>query len=83
MLAEATSALTGIVQDTPLGPMLDDHGEWTYARINLDIEVDHSRVLKRSHVVDVHITRQLQLGVPDFYYPDLGCRYAHNPFHAI
>jgi hypothetical protein len=74
---------TSIVQDTLLRPMLNDHGQRPYAIIYLDIKVDHSRVLERSNIVDVHITRELQLGVPDFYYPNLRCGYTDNTFHTI
>jgi hypothetical protein len=75
--------LTSIVQDTPLRPVLDDHGQWPDAIIDLNIQIDHARVLKRGHIVDVHVTGELQLRIPDFYYPDLGCRYADDAFHAI
>jgi hypothetical protein len=86
MLADVggdTGVLTSIVQNTPLRPVLDNHGQWPYTIIDLDVQIDHACVLEGSDVVDIHIARQLQLRVPDFYYPDLGRRDAYNAFHAI
>jgi hypothetical protein len=86
MLADVDSsnrALTSIIQNTPFCPVLDDHSQWPHTIIDLDVQIDHARVLEGSDVVDIHIARQLQLRVPDFYYPDLGRRDAYDAFHAI
>jgi hypothetical protein len=82
-VGERNEELTSIVQDTPLRPVLDDHGQWAHTIVDLDIQIDHARVLESSDIVDIQIARELQLGVPDFYDPDLGCRYTYNAFHAI
>jgi hypothetical protein len=82
-IGRGTGVLTSIIQNTPLCPVLDDHGQWPHTIIDLDVQVDHARVLEGSSVVDIHIARQLQLRVPDFYYPDLGRRDAHDAFHTV
>jgi hypothetical protein len=75
--------LTSIVQDTPLRPVLDNHGQRPYTLVELDVRLDHARVLDCGDIVHVDVAGELQLRVPDFYYPDLGCGNADDALHAI
>jgi hypothetical protein len=77
------SRLTSIVQDTALCPVLDYHGERSNTIVELDVGLDHTRVLDCGDVVHVDVAGELQLGVPDFYYPDFGCWYAYYTLHAV
>lgn len=75
--------LTSIIEDTPLRPVLDNHGQRANARVDLDICLDHARILQSERVIHVHVRSQLQLGVPHFDNPDPRLGYADNLLHAI
>ena len=77
------TGLTSIVKDTSLCPVFDDHGQRTDATIELDVGVDHARILYCGQVVHVDVAGEMQLRIPDFYYPNLSCRYTHDSLHAI
>jgi hypothetical protein len=38
--------LTSVIQKTLLGPVFDNHGEWPHAIIDLNICLDHARILQ-------------------------------------
>lgn len=63
--------------------MLYDHGKWPNPFVDIDIRPDHASVLERGSIIDVQVAGELKLGVPDFDNSNLGCRYAHDTFHAI
>lgn len=61
-----TKALTGVVDSSLPCPIFDNHGQRSHPRIDFHICLDHSRVLQRQGVVDVHVASQAQLWVPYF-----------------
>jgi hypothetical protein len=63
--------------------VLDDHGERSNTIVELYIGLNHARILDCGDVVHVDVAGELQLRVPDFYYPDLGCWYAYHALHAM
>ena len=74
---------TSIVQYSPPGPVLDDHGERSHPRVDLHVRLHHAGVLQREGVVDVQVASQLELGIPDLDDRDLGIGDADHPVHAI
>lgn len=74
---------TRIIQDPPLGPMFDHHGQRPHTFIDFDIGLNHAGVFQSQSVVDVHVTSQPEFWIPDLHDRDLGMRYTNHPFHTI
>ena len=75
--------LTSIVQDPPSSPMLDDHGQRSHSRVNLHVCPNHPSIFQSQGIVNIHITGELQLGIPYLYDRNFSLRYADYLLHAI
>lgn len=74
---------TSVIQDPPFGPMLDNHRQGTYSFVDLHVSLDHSRILQRQSIVNVHVTGQFEFGIPDFDNRDFGMWYTYHSLHSV
>lgn len=48
-----------------LSPVLDDHSEWPYTLIKFDISLHHAGVFQRHMIIQVQITVEIKVRIPD------------------
>lgn len=63
--------------------MLDDHCERADALVDLDVGLDHTGVLQRKSIVDIHVTGQLELWIPHLYDRNLCRCNANHLAHTV
>lgn len=49
---------TSVIEDPSLRPVLDDHGQRPYSFIDLNVGLNHPRVLECKGIIHVHVTRK-------------------------
>jgi hypothetical protein len=74
---------TSVIQDALLGPVFNDHSQRADALVNLNVCLDHARILQSEGIVHVHVACELQHWIPHFYDPNLCLRYADDLLHAV
>jgi len=76
-------ARTSIIEYSPFRPVFDYLRKRPYSLINLDICLDHTRILESQWVVDIQVARQLQFRIPHFDDRNLRSCSTLNFLHAI
>lgn len=71
------------VDDSPLRPVLDDHGKGPYSVVEFDIGTDQVGVLQGYMIVEVQIAVEVQFWIPYLHYGNGLCVDAFHILHAV